>query len=67
MEVLNRCRKTDEVRFKEVLKWCIVKLINGGDNYTECRMYQKVEEPRNNVEVKWYHLLLREPQLYEGI
>lgn len=39
----------------------------GVESYRDCKFYQKVSEPREIVELKWFHLFLKEGDLFGGI
>ena len=39
----------------------------GVQSYKDCNKYQKILQPKKIIEIKWYHLFLREPELFTGI
>lgn len=39
----------------------------GVQSYKDCNKYQKISQPKKIIEIKWYHLFLREPELFTGI
>ena len=39
----------------------------GVEFYKDCRYYQKISDPKEIIEIKWFHLFLHEESLYTGI